>query len=369
MNNANHHDSTPNILQHGRSITDPVWALYPERRSMQRLSLRWSTTLAWICLVLVVAMPSWANSQNDDPDTWVIVHAGALLAVPGEQPEREKTIVIKNGVIESVLDDYVSATEAAVVDAEVVSLKDRFVLPGLMDMHVHLSFDQTSGSAGKNDDADMAVTAVSNAQKTLMAGFTTVRDVASTGPAMFSVRDGINQGRIPGPRIFASGMAISVTAGHGDSLLDNRSEQLFCDGPYSCRKLVRQQILVGADLIKISSSGGGSEDNGGPNDPPEMLDDEIQAVVEAAHSMLRPVTAHAHGTAGINAALRNGVDSIEHGTFPDQESIRLYKQTGAIMVPTLAFIMDWDEAYLAGLSVIMHLTHGTRCVTLLSWVG
>jgi imidazolonepropionase-like amidohydrolase len=103
-------------------------------------------------------------------------------------------------------------------------------------------------------------------------------------------------------------------------------------------------------LIKISTSGGGSEDNGGPEDPAEMLDDEIMAVTDAAHTLLRLVTAHAHGSAGINAALRNGVDSIEHGTFPDQESIRLFKETGAILVPTLAYITGWDDEYLASLS-------------------
>ncbi len=326
MKNSNHHDSTPRP--------------WPEML----------TALSWLALAIAGAMPYSANAQDDIADTWVVVHAGTLLSVPGEQPESEKTIVIKNDVIESVLDGYVPAADTAAVDAEVVSLEDRFVLPGLMDMHVHLSFDQISRLARKNDAADRAVTTVITAQTMLMSGFTTVRDTASSGPALFSVRDAINQGRISGPRIFASGAAISTTAGHGDSMLDNLSERLFCDGPYDCRKLVRQQIRIGADFLKISASGGGSEDNGGPDDPAEMLDDEIKAVTDTAHSMKRLVTAHAHGTAGINAALRNGVDSIEHGTFPDEESIRLYLETGAIMVPTLAFITGWDDEFLAGLS-------------------
>ena len=326
MKNANHHDSKP------------------------RFWLEMLTALSWLALAMAVAMPSSANAQDDVAETWVVVHAGTLLSVPGEQPESEKTIVIKNDVIESVLDGYVPAADTGAVDAEVISLRDRFVLPGLMDMHVHLSYDRTSRIARKNDDADRAVTTIITARTMLMSGFTTVRDTASSGPALFSVRDAINQGRIAGPRIFASGEAISTTAGHGDSMLDNLSERLFCDGPYDCRKIVRQQIRVGADFLKISASGGGSEDNGGPDDPAEMLDDEIRAVTDAAHSMKRMVTAHAHGTAGINAALRNGVDSIEHGTFPDEESIRLYLETGAIMVPTLAYITGWDDEYLAGLS-------------------
>ena len=326
MKNASHHDSKPRL-----------------RRKM-------STALGWLALAMAVAMPSSANAQDAAADTWVVVHAGTLLSVPGEQPESEKTIVIRNDVVESVLDGYVPVEDTAAVDAEVVSLRDRFVLPGLMDMHVHLSHDRISRVARKHDDADRAVTTAIAARTMLMSGFTTVRDTASSGPAVFSVRDAINQGRIPGPRIFASGEAISTTAGHGDSMLDNLSEQLFCDGPHDCRKMVRQQIRVGADFLKISASGGGSEDNGGPDDPAEMLDDEIRAVTDAAHAMKRMVTAHAHGTAGINAALRNGVDSIEHGTFPDEESIRLYLETGAIMVPTLAYITGWDEEYLAGLS-------------------
>lgn len=350
MKHADRDNSPPTVVQHNRSITNVSTKMRVDRRFMPTLWHCRSAVVGCLGLAFMFAMPSASNAQDHDADNWVIVHAGTLLAVPGKHPETKKSIIIKNGVIESVLDGYVSAEEVAAVDAEVISLKDQFVLPGLMDMHVHLSFDRTSRSGRKNDDADMAVTAASNANTTLMAGFTTVRDVGSTGPAMFSVRDGINQGRIPGPRIFAAGRVISVTAGHGDSLVDTLSQQVFCDGPYDCRKAVREQVRVGADLIKISTSGGGSEDNGGPDDPAEMLDDEIRAVVEAAHSMLRPVTAHAHGTAAINAALRNGVDSIEHGTFPDKESIRLYKQTGAIMVPTLAYITAWDEAYLAGLS-------------------
>ena len=296
MKNANHHDSTQKVL--------PVM----------------STALSWLVLAMAVAMPSSAIAQEDVTDTWVVVHAGTLLTVPGQPPEREKTIVIRNDVIESVLDGYVPAADTGAADAQVVSLEDRFVLPGLMDLHVHLSNDRISRAARKHDDADRAVTAFITARIMLMSGFTTVRDTASLGPAVFSVRDAINQGRIPGPRVFASGQAISTTAGHGDRLLNNLTEQLFCDGPYDCRKIARQQIRVGADFLKISATGSGSDDNGGPDDPQEMLDDEISAVVEAAHAMKRQVTAHAHGTAGINAALRNGVDSIEHGTFPDEES-------------------------------------------------
>lgn len=305
---------------------------------------------AIVASTLLALGVSSAASPQAPKEKWVIVHAGTLLAVPGKAPAREKTLVIKDGVVQSVLDGYVDPARTPARDATVISLKDRFVLPGLMDMHVHLTNGPSASMTDRNNDADITITAIANARTTLMAGFTTVRDVGSDGPAMVSVRDGIERGRIVGPRTYVAGRIISVTAGHGDHLHTTDSDEQFCDGPYACRKLVREQIRVGADLLKISVSGGGKEDNGGPDDPPEMLDDEIRAVTDTAHSMKRLVAAHAHGTAGINAALRNGVDSIEHGTFPDEESIKLYKKTGAIMVPTLAYVTGWDDAYLASLS-------------------
>lgn len=326
-----------------------------QKRSIRTRLLGWSGVLIWLAIAATVVAPSPTNAQNEHADTWVIVHAGTLLAVPGRQPEREKTIVIKNGVIESVLGGYVSATAAGAGGADVVSLKDRFVLPGLMDMHVHLGsgvsnllMDDARRIYGSrvNNDSDMAVIATSNAQTALMAGYTTVRDAGSKGPAVFSIRDGIDRGLIFGPRIFLAGELLHVTDGNS---WEPALPGPLCDGADACRWQVREQIRRGADFIKIAVSGSGSEDNGGPDDPPEMFDDEIEAVVNTAHSMLRPVSAHAHGTASINAALRNGVDSIEHGSFPDQESIRLYKKTGAIFVPTLAYITRWNDEYLAAL--------------------
>jgi imidazolonepropionase-like amidohydrolase len=337
------------------SAERPFSKMHSRDRSVHTSWLGLSTTFIWLGLTLLVATPSASSAQSDDADAWVIVHAGTLLAVPGKRPESEKTVVIKNGVIQSVLDGYVSASEAGADNAEVVSLKDRFVFPGLMDMHVHLRngtpgllMDDARRVFGSktNNDADSAIIATSNAQVALMNGYTTVRDAGSDGPSVFSVRDGINNGLIYGPRIFLAGEQVHVT--DGNSWQPSLPGPL-CDGTDACRWQVREQIRRGADFIKIAVSGSGSEDNGGPDDPPEMFDEEIKAVVDAAHSMLRLVSAHAHGTASINAALRNGVDSIEHGSFPDKESIRLYKQTGAIFVPTLAYITRWDDEYLAAL--------------------
>ena len=311
-------------------------------------------------LSLALALPSLSSAQDDGDDSWVIVHAGSLLAVPGEPAESEKTIVIRNNIIESVLDGYVSPADAGVAEAgaanaTVLSLQDRFVLPGLMDMHVHLQngvpgllMDDARRVFGTrvNNDAESAVIATSNAQTALNAGFTTVRDAGSNGSAVFSVRNGINSGLIEGPRIFLAGEQVHVTDGNA---WEPASSTPLCDGIEPCRWMVREQIRRGADFVKIAVSGSGSEDNGGPDDPPEMFDEEIKSVVDTAHSMLRIVSAHAHGTASINAALRNGVDSIEHGSFPDDESIRLYLETGAILVPTLAYITQWTPEYLDAL--------------------
>jgi imidazolonepropionase-like amidohydrolase len=278
-----------------------------------------------------------AGEDSGKEDTWVIVHAGTLLAVPGQPPEKEKTIVIRNGVIEEVLDGYVSAPTAEAVDAKVISLKDRFVLPGLMDMHVHLTIGRQT-MMGMPDDAGSTVIVIHNAQTALMTGITTVRDAGSYGPAVFKVRDGINKGLIHGPRIYLSGEFLRVTGGHGSYPGQAAKPHPLCDGTDACRWLTREQIRRGADFIKLMVSDGGSGERGGPDDLPEIFDDEIKAVVDTAHRMKRIVSVHAHGTASINAALRNGVDSVEHSTFLDEESIRLYKKTGAIMVPTLAFI-------------------------------
>lgn len=313
------------------------------------------TCLTVLSLLFIAGQLARAGEENIKEDTWVIVHAGTLLAVPGRPPEKEKTIVIRNGVIEEVRDGYDIALPDGAVDAKVVSLRDWFVLPGLMDMHVHLQsgpptilMDDSKRISGTEvpDDAGKTVIAIHNAQTALMTGVTTVRDVGSVGPAVFKVRDGINKGLIHGSRIYLSGEALHVTDGNP---WEAAKPPPLCDGPDACRWLTREQIRRGADFIKIIVSGSGSEDTGGPDDLPEMFDDEIKAVVDTAHRMKRLVSAHAHGTASINAALRNGVDSVEHSSFPDEESIRLYKKTGAIMVPTLAYITRWHDEYLASL--------------------
>ncbi len=270
-----------------------------------------------------------------------IIHAGELLAIPGEKPLKEQTLVIEAGMIKEVKAGYIAADKFG-DDVKLINLKERFVMPGLMDMHVHLQ-----GELGpKNDserlrmsDADVAIRSAYFAKNTLMAGFTTVRDLGAKPEQIYALRDGINKGWIDGPRIIASG-GVSVTGGHGDvdgmspDLLDKYTSKTICDGPYDCRSATRRAIKFGADVIKITSTGGVlSDTNTGTGQ--QMADDELKEIVDTAHGLGRKVASHAHATQGINAALRAGVDSIEHGSYADKESIKLLKKNGAYLVPTL----------------------------------
>ena len=170
----------------------------------------------------------------------------------------------------------------------------------------------------------------------------TVRDLGSSGDAAFALRDAIASEIVPGPRMLVAGETITPTGGHGDDTLGYR-EDLFAvpgimqgvaDGPDACRKAVRAQVKRGADVIKLTATGGVLSVTAAGTEQ-QFFEDELQAVVDTAHLLKRKVAAHAHGTRGINAALRAGVDSIEHGTFLDDESIKLFLQTGAYLVPTL----------------------------------
>lgn len=288
-----------------------------------------------------------------------VVHAGKLLAVPGGPVQAERTIIIRDGIVESVTPGFVPASEIGVSGDDNVTLhdlKDQFVLPGLIDGHVHLTFENNPAmrlDAVQFSDADRAIKAAGFARKTLMAGFTTVRDVGATsGDAIFALRDGIARGDIVGPRIFASGSTISVTGGHGDGTQGYSDEIAVvlhhsgvCDGAGDCRRAVREQVRRGADHIKLTATAGVLSNTAAGLDQ-QFFDDELTAIMDSAHTMGRRVTAHAHGVDGINAALRAGVDSIEHGTYLDNESIRLFKRNGAYLVPTLlagATVVEWAE--------------------------
>lgn len=315
---------------------------------------RFLLTLVWgsiFCSSLFAATADKGEAQ----DKWIIVHAGELLAIPGQEALKQQSVIIKNGRIERVEAGF-SAAETLGKDAtdiQVLDLRNKFVLPGLIDAHTHLSMSVQSGEGQTHNpqlmaavisEADLTLNAVLNARKTLAAGFTTVRNVGSRSDAVLALRDAIRNGKLKGPRIQASAGFVSITSGHGD--LEGMREDVIkllqgeniCDGAAECRKITRTQIRKGADVIKIMATGGGGEDNGYPDAAPEMFDDELRAVVDSAHALDRKVTAHAHGTQGIIAALKAGVDSIEHGSFLNDEAIRLFKRHNAYLVPTMSVL-------------------------------
>ena len=274
-----------------------------------------------------------------------VIHAGRLLAEPGRAPAADQTIIIRDGVIESIAPGFADAPDAGDGDhVTVYDLKDHFVLPGLIDSHVHITGElgpRSKISVVEYSDADVAMVGAGFAKKTLLAGFTTVRDVGARGDdAIFALRDAIARGDVIGPRLYASGHTISPTGGHGQRHGYNNDvfhvikSSGVCDGVGECRKAVREQVRRTADHIKLVSTGGVlSETAAGTGQ--QFFEDELEAIMNAAHAMGRKVTAHAHGADGVNAALRAGVDSIEHGTFANDESFRLFRRTGAYLVPTI----------------------------------
>ena len=270
-----------------------------------------------------------------------IIHAGELLAVPGKAAKSEQTIVIEDGRIVEVKSGF-SDPGAFEGEVTVINLKDQFVLPGLMDMHVHLQ-----GQLGPKNDSErlkmskqqMEMRSVMYGMRTLLAGFTTVRDAGSSSQEMYALRDGINNGWVDGPRIIAAG-GVGITGGHADisgvspELMDVFTSENVCNGPYDCRRATRNVIKYGADWIKITSTGGVLTDRA-TGTGQQMEADELKEVVLAAKRMGRKVASHAHQEDGIIAALEAGVDSIEHGSYAGPEAIKLFKKTGAYLVPTL----------------------------------
>jgi imidazolonepropionase-like amidohydrolase len=257
--------------------------------------------------------------------------------------------VIENGRITALLD----GRQSGPVGARVIDLGDRFVLPGLIDSHVHLDSD-AGGQAALIESVSSspgldALRAQWNGMKTLRAGFTTVRNLGDGSGATLSLRDAVDNGWVMGPRIIDAGRSISVTSGHMDGTLSvtenlhpGITQDNLCNGADSCREAVRRQVRRGVDVIKIATTGGVNSRIGAGLGQ-QMFADEAKAVVETAHLHGKKVAVHAHGTEGINVALAAGADSIEHGTMPNDETLRLFKQGGAFYVPTLSTVNGYRE--------------------------
>ena len=279
--------------------------------------------------------PAVAAVSAEQPTTFVQV--GRLLADPASgRVLRDKTLVIRGNQVVEIRDGFVG-------DGKVVDLRGAFVLPGLIDSHVHLTGQQNPNGRLENvteSNATQAMIGARYARRTLNAGFTTVADLGASNESIFALRDAVRRGDVPGPRIIAAGSAVSVHGGHGDingyreDVMHVLSPESVCSGVEDCMRAVRLQVRSGADIIKITATGGVLS-NTAAGLAQQFSEDELAAIVASAHRMGRQVTAHAHGVDGINAFLKAGGDSIEHGTYLDDESMRLFKSHNAWLVPTL----------------------------------
>jgi imidazolonepropionase-like amidohydrolase len=280
-----------------------------------------------------------ARADTSLPDPLILVYAGRLLADPATgRVEQQQTLLVQRGRILAIEPGYATRPGARVVD-----LRDSFVMPGLFDCHVHITSQQ--GPTSRLDEfiktsSDLTMDGAGYALKTLNAGFTTIVDLGGEPEAVLALRNGIASGKVPGPRIIASAGAVSVHGGHGDAngmprkLAELLRGEGVCSGADDCARAVRERVRDGADIIKITATGGVlSETAAGLGQ--QFSKEELKSIVEAAHAMGRKVTAHAHGVDGLNSFLEAGGDSIEHGTYADTESARLFRKTGAYLVPTL----------------------------------
>ncbi len=276
-------------------------------------------------------------------DDRTVIHAGALVDVEAGEVLGEHTIVVEGETIAAVEEGFAGVENGDTL----IDLSAHTVLPGLMDMHVHLT-SQQAGAASylerfQQTPADATIKALIYARRTLLAGFTTVRDVGGETTAILAVRDAINRGDMPGPRIFAATAALATTGGHGDRTNGMRPDLQGDPGPKQgivnsvedARKAVRQRYKEGADLIKITATGGVlSLAKSGQN--PQFTEEEIRAIVETANDYGFMVAAHAHGAEGMKRAIRAGVTTIEHGTYMDEEAFELMKEHGTYFVPTIS---------------------------------
>ncbi len=300
-------------------------------------------SLAACCVVMVSAAGAqFVQPAYAAPTGRTLLRAGHVLDVHSGKETADETVIVSGDRITAIA--LTSATPALPGDRE-VDLRTDTLLPGLMDVHVHLTnatdFDpyfELSMTPGKE-----AILGVENARVTLLAGFTTVRNVGANDFTDVALRDEINAGHIPGPHMQVSGPALGITGGHMDENLLPFQYHLVgegvADGIPAVQHMVRQNIKYGADLIKIGASGGVLSKGDDPQASQYTLE-EMQAIVADAHRLKRKVAAHAHGAQAILWASEAGVDSIEHGSYIDDASISMMLKHGTYLVPT-SYLYDW----------------------------
>lgn len=288
-------------------------------------------------IVLLTLLLFVANASSK-----TLIHAGKLITSENNKVLEERTIVINGELIESIERGYLQASDGDTV----IDLKSATVMPGLMDMHVHLSMQhggpQTYMQRFQYNEADYALAAANFAEKTLMSGFTTVRNLGDGYNETVALRRAVDAGLMMGPRIFTSAKSIATTGGHADPTNGTNKRIMGDPGPMDgvingvaeARQAVRQRYKDGADLIKITATGGVlSVAKSGQN--PQFMTDELEAIVQTANDYGMTVAVHAHGKEGMQRAIKAGVTSIEHGTYMDKETIKLMKEYGTYYVPTI----------------------------------
>ena len=295
--------------------------------------------LVLLLLILQLGITAIAQTQATAPAR-TVVRAGKFLDVRTGKMLTNQAIVVEDGKIISVGSD----TDALPEGAKVIDLSDKTVLPGLIDAHTHITFDPKFGYDRLAISVPReALIGAKNARITLLAGFTTIRNVGATEFADIALRDAINAGDVPGPRIDASGPALSITGGHcDDNLLPygwHATEVGVADGVENVQHKVREVIKYGADVVKICATGGVLSLGDNPQHS-QYTQAELNAIVADAHRLGRKVAAHAHGAEGIRWSAEAGVDSIEHGSYIDDAAIAAMKQHGTYLVPTL-YLGDW----------------------------
>jgi imidazolonepropionase-like amidohydrolase len=291
-----------------------------------------------ILFLIALLLPCAVFAQQSAQPQRVVIHAGHMLDVKTGKMLDNITVLIEGDKISAVN----SGTAAA--DARVIDLPNATLLPGLIDVHTHLTSDPTFGYQELGISVPKeALIGAKNARITLEAGFTTVRNVGASGYTDVALRDAINEGMLPGPRILASGPALSITGGHCDQNLLPYEWHARADGTADgiehVQQKVREIIKYGADVIKICATGGVLSKGDDPRASQFTLE-EMKAIVADAHRLGRKVAAHAHGAQGIAWASEAGVDSIEHGSYIDNAGIALLKKNGTYLVPT-QYLSDW----------------------------
>ncbi len=288
-----------------------------------------------IILLITIGISIISNAQST-----TYLHCGNLLDMTTNTPHSEMTIIVVDDKIYEVQKGYLPPMD----NIDIIDLKDYTVMPGLMDMHVHIEFEsspKTYEEKFRYNDADIAFRAAKYAEKTLMAGFTTIRDLGGSGVNV-SLRNAINLGYIDGPRIYTAEKSLATTGGHADPTNGVRDDLKGNPGPKEgvinsvedAYKAVRQRYKNGADCIKITATGGVlsvAKDGSGP----QFTLEEVQAVVKAAKDYGMTTAAHAHGIEGMRRAIEGGITSIEHGTMMNEELMELMKEKGTYYVPTI----------------------------------